>query len=84
MKQKDLNVIINEAVKHGNKLFQQGDIDFAPTKIDIMVALLLESTKGKLAYRNKEVTDFVVKFEEDCKYAKPIDPVLVEYLHSKF
>lgn len=81
---KSINAIISDVVSRGAVLFNEGAIDEAPARIDVMVALILESSKGSLASRNEEVTKFVLGYEDSCKYAKPVATAVVEYIRTKF
>lgn len=81
---KPINAIITDVVTHGAALFNDGTIDEAPARIDVMSALILESVKGSLKSRNEEVTKFVLGYEDACKYAKPVAPQVVAYIRTKF
>ncbi|QFR55667.1 hypothetical protein JC221_021 [Yersinia phage JC221] len=81
---KTIQSIIFDTVKHGEALFNSGDIDEAPTRIDVMAAMIIDSTKNKLDSRNGEVTKYVVEYEDVCKYAKPVPKPVIEFYRSKF
>lgn len=70
---KSIQTIITDTVTKGAKLFEKGVIIEAPTRIDVMTAMIMDSTKGKLKSRNDEVTKYVLEYEDVCKYAKPVD-----------
>jgi len=81
---KTIQSIIAETVKFGAELFNSGDIDEAPARIDVMAAMIIDSTKNKLDSRNDEVTKYVVEYEDVCKYAKPVPEVVAKFYRSKF
>lgn len=81
---KSIQTIINETVSKGAKLFEKGVVVEAPTRIDIMTAMIMDSTKGKLKSRNDEVTKYVLEYEDVCKYAKPVDEEIKTIYRSQF
>lgn len=81
---KPIHVIIADTVKKSAKLFDKGVILEAPTRIDIMTAMIIDSVKSGLRSRNDEVTKYVLDFEDVCKYAKPVDDEVKAIYRSQF
>lgn len=81
---KSIQTIINDTLKKSNILFEKGVIFESVTRIDIMVAMIIDSTKNKLASRNDEVTKYVLEYKEICKYAKLVDEEVKEIYRKYF
>lgn len=81
---KTIHAIITDTVKKSVKLFDKGVILEAPARIDIMTAMIIDSTKGVLRSRNEEVTKYVLEYEDVCKYAKPVDEEVKAIYRSQF
>ncbi|ANS06141.1 hypothetical protein BI032_gp075 [Citrobacter phage vB_CfrM_CfP1] len=81
---KSIQSIIADTVSKSKKLFDKGDILEAPARIDVMTAMIIDAHQGKLKSRADEVMAYVVQFEDVCKYAKGVDPLVQEIYRKQF
>lgn len=49
-----------------------------------MAAMIIDAHQGKLKSRADEVMAYVVQFEDVCKYAKGVDPLVQEIYRKQF
>lgn len=81
---KSIQTIIADTLNKSAKLFAKGDILESPTRIDVMTAMIIDAHQGKLNSRADEVMAYVVQFEDVCKYAKDVDPVVRDIYRKQF
>lgn len=81
---KSIQTIIASTVEKSARLFEKGVLVEEPTRIDVMVALLIDATTGKLASRSDEVVQHVAQYEDVCKYAKEVEPEVKEIYRKMF
>ena len=81
---KQIQAIIADTVAKSKKLFDKGDILEAPTRIDVMTSMIIDAHQGKLNCRASEVMEYIVQFEDVCKYAKAVDPAVREIYRKQF
>lgn len=79
-----IQTIIASTVEKSERLFQKGVLVEQPTRIDVMVAMLIDATTGKLASRSDEVIQHIAQYEDVCKYAKPVEPEVKDIYRSMF
>lgn len=81
---KPIQTIIADTVEKSAKLFKKGTLVEAPTRIDVMVALIIDATQRKLGSRNEEVAEYVRQYEDVCKYAKPVEEEVKAIYRAQF
>jgi len=81
---KPIQTIIAATVEKSARLFEKGVIIQAPGRQDVMVAMLIDATTGKLASRSEEVVRYVAQYEDVCKYAKEVEPEVKEIYRKMF
>lgn len=81
---KSIQTIIADTVLKSKKLFDKGDLNEAPARIDVMTAMIIDAHQGKLKSRADEVMAYVVQFEDVCKYAKGVDQSVRDIYRAQF
>lgn len=81
---KSIQAIIADTVSKSKKLFDKGEILEALARIDVMTAMIIDAHQGKLKSRADEVMAYIVQFEDVCKYAKDVDPLVREIYRKQF
>lgn len=81
---KSIQTIVTDTVKKSAKLFSKGEILEAPTRIDVMVAILIDAMQNTITTRQREICDYVREYEDVCKYAKEVDASVKEIYRAHF
>ncbi|QDH49067.1 hypothetical protein PHYNN_137 [Pantoea phage Phynn] len=81
---KTIATIVADTLTKSAKLFQKGSLIEEPTRIDVLAALIIDATTGKLKSRSDEVIRYVREYEDVCKYAKPVEPEVKEIYRAHF